>query len=365
MTSLKITPHENKTAYSTGMLVVVESCSITVTGAGSYIAEDPMSLRFRVYACGKEICRFPLVDTDEWSIDGEDATCIVNTNTAQALEVFRNKPHCNPLQTRDCFVIVDKVNEPKALLCSFNSTLKSWPQAQGEDTPYDLTNWPDDLDAAQDAILALQIALVQHDHSLNNGATVSHDNLSDKGSLTHPQLESFRTDTIASIGTITEDVSEMEEAVTDLTSAFQIHGHTGGAFGEIISHSSLSGIGTLNHDQLESSITARVIAHGSLSDHYNAHKHTGVDGTGKVSLSDVDGVAAMVARLEAAELTIANLTSALSTLDAATVKKQVTLYSVTAPVSGAHRNITENMTGDQLAASIPSIVADLQARGVL
>jgi len=47
------------------------------------------------------------------------------------------------------------------------------------------------------------------------------------------------------------------------------------------------------------------------------------------------------------------------------VKKQDTQYTVEIPSEGGYRDIHEHMTGDQLAKAIPTIVFDLQSKGVL
>jgi hypothetical protein len=68
--------------------------------------------------------------------------------------------------------------------------------------------------------------------------------------------------------------------------------------------------------------------------------------------------AALLARLAAAE-------AAIAALDAAAVKKQPALYTVTPPPSGAFRAVSEVMTGDEVARMLPTLLQDLQERGVL
>jgi hypothetical protein len=143
-----------------------------------------------------------------------------------------------------------------------------------------------------------------------------------------------------------------------------VHNHNGDT-SQQLSHAGLTGIGTRTHGQLESDTSAVNAKVDVQTDLYDAHEHTGADGTSQVSLGNVLGWAAMLARLEAAEAAVTALTAALEVLDGEAVKKSVTAYTVTAPEFGTYRNISEDMTGDELARSIPTIVADLQAKGVL
>jgi hypothetical protein len=68
--------------------------------------------------------------------------------------------------------------------------------------------------------------------------------------------------------------------------------------------------------------------------------------------------AALLARLVAAE-------AAIAALDLAAVKKQAALYTVTPPPSGVFRTVSEVMTGDEVARMLPTLLQDLQERGVL
>lgn len=361
MTTLKITPLENKTAYFTGLVVVVEPCSVTLVGLAEHIT-DPNSLRIRLRAKGKDIAVFPSKEGDVWETNGDDATCTLDTNTVEALSVFGSG--CTCLVSRECTVLVEKITAPKSLFCSFTINLKNWPQVEGADIPHNLATWTDDLDETEDA-LADQIAAFEiHDHDGENSPQIDHADLANVGTNTHAQIDDAIAALQVSVTTDGENIDDLETAVDAAETLIGVHNHNG-VTSQQLSHAGLSGIGTLTHDQVETALTAvdeKADANKSL---YDAHAHTGADGTPQVALANVNGWAAMLARLEAAEAAIVALRGAVSDLDDETVKKTTTLYTVTAPSLGTYRNINEDMTGDQLARSIPTIVADLQAKGVL
>lgn len=362
MSILRITPQANKTAQHSGLLVAVEPCEITLVGYATAIADDPACLRVRVYVCGVEVARFPQPDSgDVWAASDDDATCTLNTNTVQALASFCHPSRCNPVQSRECTVLVDKATTPKKLVCSFPSTLKNWPQTAGIDVPYDLGGWQDDVAAMQLATSALRSEFEGHDHS---DGSVSHNSLTDIGVLSHAGIDSQLLSLGSSLSTAQNDISANEGRINGVESGLSLHTHNG-SDSQILSHAALSGIGTRTHAQLESDTTEVANALSLTKDQYNAHRHTGTDGTAKVALASVEGTAALLSRISAAETTITALTNAIAALDAAAVKKQTTLYSVTAPVDGVYRNITDELTGDQLARAIPTLVADLKERGIL
>ena len=63
---------------------------------------------------------------------------------------------------------------------------------------------------------------------------------------------------------------------------------------------------------------------------------------------------------------ISNLQFALNVLNNESVKKvQSSDYVVTDPSNGPVRNISEDMSGDDFQAAVPTIVSDLKNRGVL
>lgn len=361
MTTLKITPLENKTAYVTGLVVVVEPCSVTLVGLAEHIT-DPNSLRIRLRAKGKDIAVFPSKEGDVWETNGDDATCTLDTNTVEALSVFGSG--CTCLVSRECTILVEKITAPKSLFCSFTINLKNWPQVEGVDTPHNLATWPDDLAAAEEAIADQVAAFDLHTHDGTDSPQVDHADLANIGTNTHAQIDAAIAALQVLVVTNGEDIDDIETAVAAAKTLIGIHNHNGGT-SQQLSHAGLSGIGTLTHAQVETALTAVDAKADANKALYDAHAHTGADGTTKVALSNVDGWAAILARLEAAEAAVVSLTNDLATLEAEAVKKTETLYTVTAPQFGTYRNINEDMTGDELARSIPTIVADLQTAGVL
>lgn len=361
MTTLKITPLENKTAYITGLVAVVEPCAVTLVGLAGQIT-DPNSLRIRLRVKGIDIARFPDAAGDVWVADGDDATCTLDTNTVEALSVFGSG--CTCLGSRECTVLVEKITTPKTLFCSSAINLKNWPQVDGADAPHNLATWTDDLAAAEEAIADQVAAFDLHKHDGTDTPKVSHGDLLGAGTLAHSVIESSISALELALTEAEGDITVLQTDVNDAGIAFSVHNHDG-VTTQQLSHSGLSGIGTRTHAQLESDTAAVVATATARKALYDAHTHTGTDGTEKVALANVDGWAAILARLEAAEAAVVSLTNDLAALDAETVKKTETLYTVTAPAFGTYRNINEDMTGDELARSIPTIVADLQTAGVL
>lgn len=360
MTTLSITPLDNKKAFATGIIVVVEPCQVVVKGYGSSIAD----LRVRMCVKGREVARFPLVEGDAWeNVDG-DAVCTVNTNTVQGRAVFQTRSCSCDLETKDCLVIVEDIQDSKALICSLRTSFKNWPQVDGEDVPYDLEDFPDTVAALEASIAALQAEFDAHDHDTDDPTQVDHTDLANIGTNTHDQIDAAITALQASVGTAEDEIDTLQTEMDAAEASIAGHNHNGSG-SQILSHAGLSGIGTRTHAQLESDTAAVVSDLSDFENRYDAHAHTGSDGSLQVVITNIDGWTAEEARIAALEASVLALTNALAALDAEVVKKQTTLYTVTAPVSGAYRNISEDMTGDQLAAAIPTIVADLKTMGVL
>jgi hypothetical protein len=360
MSTLLITPLSNKTAYVTGMIVAGEPCDITLTGLAHHIT-TPNSLRIRVRVKGVDVAVFPAEVSDVWLASSDDATGTLDTNTVEALAAFGSG---NCAASVECTVLVEKITAPKELFCSFTANLKYWPPVVGVDAPHNLATWPDGLAAAVAATEALQAEYDAHNHAEGDPTQVDHDDVLNNGTVSHTDLEAAITAIEGDVSAAEGNIGTLQSDMDAAEALMAVHNHNGDT-SQQLSHAGLTGIGTRTHDQLESD-TADVDAkvnENKLA--YDEHAHTGTDGTPQVAIGSVLGWAAMLARLEAAEAAVIALTAALEVLDAAAVKKSVTAYTVTAPEFGTYRNISEDMTGDELARSIPTIVADLQAKGVL
>jgi hypothetical protein len=360
MTTLNVQLLDNKTAYATGMVVVVEPCQVVLKGYGDDIAD----LRVRFCVRGREVARFPLEEADVWTDTDGDAVCEVNTNTVEGLSVFKTRNCSCDLESYECLVLIEDIVAPKALICSFKTSFKNWPQVDGAEVPYSLAAFPDTVAALQDSLAALQAEYDAHDHSTDDPQQVAHSSLVEIGDNSHADIDAALSSLTASLAEAQDDIVTNETEIATVADAVASHVHNGTS-SQQLAHSWFSGIGTKSHDQLEALIAAGVASTTALIESYEAHKHTGGDGTVVVSISDVDGWAAEEARIVALEGAVAALTAALAALDAEAVKKQTTLYTVTAPVAGIYRNINEDMSGDELARAIPTIVADLKARGIL
>jgi hypothetical protein len=359
MTTLTITPTTNKGAQLTGVMAVAESVEVTAVGLGAYIA-DPNVLRLRVLHRGEEIARFPLEVEDVWTADGDDATCTLTLNTVEALAIFAT---CrNTHATKTCHIFVE-LTDPNTLFVAADFELRNWPQVEGEDVPHDVTEWPDALADAVAAHDALESEYDAHTHGDGDPAQVDHGDLLNKGTVSHADLEAALTAVESDVTTAEGNIGTLQTEMDAAEALLAAHNHNGSG-SQQLSHAGLTGIGTRTHAQLEAdtaAVDAKVDANKAL---YDAHEHNGTDAP-EIPIASIDGWAAMLARLEAVEAAVEALTAALAVLDAEAVKKATTLYTVTAPSEGTYRNINENMTGDQLARSIPTIVADLQAKGVL
>lgn len=361
MTTLKITPLSNKSASVTGIVVVVEPVSVTLVGLAAYIS-TPNQLRIRLRSKGIDIARFPEKDGDVWTVSGSDATCTLDTNTVQALSIFGSG--CCTMGSRECTVLVEKITAPKALFCSATINIKNWPQVSGADVPYNLATWPDDLAAVEDALADQVQAFESHSHTAGSPTQVSHGDLLNAGSVTHAVLETSIAALEASMTEAEGEITVLQKDLNDAGVAFAAHNHDG-TTSQQLSHAGLSGIGTRTHAQLEADTHAVDVKADAIKSAYDAHAHTGADGSPKVAFGSIEGMAVILTRLAAAETALVAANAAIAALDAAVIKKSTTQYTVTAPQFGSYRNIREDMTGDQLSACLPTIVADLQAKGVL
>lgn len=361
MTTLKITPLSNKSASVTGIVVVVEPVAVTLVGLAAYIS-TPNQLRIRLRSNGIDIARFPDQAGDVWTVSGLNATCTLDTNTVQALSIFGSG--CNTMGSRECTVLVEKITTPKALFCAATINIKNWPQVVGADIPHNLATWTDDLAAAQDAIADQVQAFDTHNHAAGSPTQVAHGDLLGAGTKTHAVLESSIDEIQGVVTGALLDIGLLQQSDASQAIAFVAHNHNG-VTSQQLSHAGLSGIGTRTHDQLEADTHAVDVKAIALKASYDAHAHTGADGSPKVAFSNIEGMAVILGRLAAVEEALAVANETIAALDASTVKKSVTMYTVTAPQFGTYRNISENMTGDQLAACLPTILADLQDKGVL
>lgn len=133
MTQLKITCDKaKKTLKFTGDKIAVgEHCRIVIEGLGEVGVDN---LRLRVLVNDETIARFPL-EGQSWDAD---LSCELNLNTVQAKEIVQ-------CCAQGLFVL-DDTSVPQLYgmgMCH----LGPWPQENGEDVPYDLSGYPDNIEA--------------------------------------------------------------------------------------------------------------------------------------------------------------------------------------------------------------------------
>lgn len=93
-----------------------------------------------------------------------------------------------------------------------------------------------------------------------------------------------------------------------------------------------------------------------------AHTHDGTTSS-QLDHSALTGIGTKTH--EELEIAMAAAESDIDTLEDEAVKQSDEGYTITEPDGGALREISEDMTGDELMRAIPTLVADLRAKGVI
>ena len=147
MTSLAIIPnYEKKRLKLVGTVAAGEHIETTVMGAAEWTQAAGAALRLRVLFGGKCVAKFPyweeehevdgvVVPADAWRTDEEgNAVCELILNTIPAEKCLRFGGDC-------LWVLDDAVNHTLYGAGEFN--VGAWPKRCGEDTPYNLDEYPD------------------------------------------------------------------------------------------------------------------------------------------------------------------------------------------------------------------------------
>jgi hypothetical protein len=93
MTELRITPNEaSKKLAIEGRIAAGEHIQLTLVGYASKATDS--ELRLRVLFGDKTVAMFPLIETDSWTIEGNDATCVLNLNTDRAAKLLKFGGEC-------------------------------------------------------------------------------------------------------------------------------------------------------------------------------------------------------------------------------------------------------------------------------
>lgn len=347
-----------------GDIAVGEDVTVRIKDAANFINDG---LRLRIRHHGKEIAMFPLDDMDQWVIDGEDATCELSLRTVQAFYAFARRPDISHIK---CTVIVD-CTEPGVRTLNMAETIqvKNWPtEPSGSPQPIDIPQW---------AMLmtALRNEFDSHTHTGgSDGQVLDHASLSNIGTKTHTQLEQEISDLSGdvdalgiSVGGVEDDVESLEDDVESLENFSTSHSHTGGQQGQKINHGDLNGIGTRTHAELEGDMQAVDQKADAAALALLNHDHSGGASGSVLDITGMNGYSSLDGRVTTAESKIALLETFRDVTAPATylAKPSSANYTVTAPVGGEYRNIREDMTGDQLARCLPTLVQDLINAGVL
>lgn len=93
MTELRITPNEaSKKLAIDGQIAAGEHIQLTLVDYASKATDS--ELRLRVLFGDKTVAMFPLLETDSWTIEGDDATCVLNLNTDRAAKLLKFGGEC-------------------------------------------------------------------------------------------------------------------------------------------------------------------------------------------------------------------------------------------------------------------------------
>ena len=148
MTELTITPnYAKKRLKASGTIAAGEHVAVTVVGGKAWIGEGS-ALRLRLVCDNRLMAIFPYVtaqmvtddetgrfaEVDEWSYDGDDATCTLNLNTI---------PVEKRLGCGGCGHLILDDAENHTLYGIGEIELTPWPKRRGADVPYSLDEYPD------------------------------------------------------------------------------------------------------------------------------------------------------------------------------------------------------------------------------
>ena len=152
MTTLTILAnYEKKRLKAYGTVAAGEHVEVKVAGGKEWADEDGKALRLRVLFGPNLIGRFPIearedvitevsgnetASTGGWETTGEDAVCELNLNTIPAAKHLRFGGTC-------LFILDDAENH--TLYAMGEVEVMPWPKERGEDEPYNLDAYPDEL----------------------------------------------------------------------------------------------------------------------------------------------------------------------------------------------------------------------------
>lgn len=361
-TELELTIQAGKDVELVGDIAVGEHVNVTVRDGGKYI-DDGLRLRIRHH--GTEIARFPVADGDTWAVNGDDATCVLDMRTLEGFAVFAGRPDICAVK---CVLVLDCTEDDSYTLNVASSiSVQNWPWDEGGVTPLAIPKWSALLQALQGLVNSLRNDFDTHNHGGDDSEQVDHEDLLNIGQKTHAELEQDIDGLGLAVDALGVRMGSTEGNVVTLGGRIETHNHTGGAQGQKLNHGDLNDIGTRTHAELEGDIQTVDQKADAAASAVTTHDHSGGANGPVLALANLSGYATLLNTLSA----MADRITALETFRDVDVPRDYlpvpdsANYSVTAPSGGEYRNIHENMTGDQMAACLPTIVKDLQKAGVL
>ena len=211
-TALTLTPtwKEKGLRVTGGMPAVREKVILTLVGAaqengeGSGEFSAPEGLAIRVFPAnpgcvhhmrpsgemslpyhplpprGFDYARFPLTDEDAWEVDGQDLKCVLDLNTENLLREFRFAPaECQI----DALVTVES-GAADNLYAIGRISIQNWHIDSGDPVPGSTI-----LKRLVDSLFALLSSHAHKGTDEDPTQKISHTDLADKGTWTHPEIE--------------------------------------------------------------------------------------------------------------------------------------------------------------------------------
>ena len=155
-----------------------------------------------------DFARFPLNDGDEWQIEGDNLTCVMDFNTEPLIHQFRG---LDPMACIEAYIGVESGSKDQ-LYALGRIRIRNWTINQGDPVP--------GSSALAQKVDGLETALAEHAHTGNDGSTqVNHDDLINAGSMTHSQLEQ-------QIGSLENTCNDLNNEVLGHINAVNPHGIT-------------------------------------------------------------------------------------------------------------------------------------------
>ena len=168
MTELTIIPNvSDKTARFKGAIAAGEHVAVTIKGGADWLGEDDganLTLRVIDETTRRTIAAFPRPaetlganeTADAWDSSDGDLTCMLNLNTVQAVNAARHM-----LRVPVLFVLGD-VDSPRTLYFRDRHVVEYWPERIGDTVPYNLDNWPKQIDEWAETVAGFGTALSTH-----------------------------------------------------------------------------------------------------------------------------------------------------------------------------------------------------------